>query len=132
MLIALLANFGFKQFKKRKKIVLLDNGLRYQNKFVEFDLKAMKILRLLVSGDAVSSNIILNIVEESQYSPAHNERIKIQKLDEINLKIKTLLGFNGDIVQSKKSDNDKRIRLYFINKNLFFYHKNLSQKDLLN
>lgn len=126
MLIALLANFGFKQFKKRKKIILLDNGLRYQNKFIEFDQKAMEILRLLVLGTAVSSNKILSIVEEKQYSAAHNERIKIQKLDEINLKIKTLLGYNGDIVQSKKSDKDKRIRLYFINKNLFFYNKKAS------
>jgi len=125
LLTTLLANFGFKQFKKRKKIVLLDNGLRYQNKFIEFDQKAMEILKLLVLGTEVSSNKILSIVEEKQYSAAHNERIKVQKLEEINLKIKTLLSFNGDIVQAKKSDNDKRIRLYFINKNLFF----LSKKD---
>lgn len=127
MLSALLVNFGFKQFKKRKKIVLLDNGLRYQNKFVEFDQKAMEILRLLALGTEVSSNKILGIVEEKQYSAAHNERIKVQKLDEINLKIKTLLNFNGDIIQSKKSEADKRIRQYFINKNLFF----LSKKDIL-
>lgn len=127
LLIAFLANVGFKQFKKRKKIVLLDNGLRYQNKFIEFDQKAMGILRLLASGTAVSSNKILSIVEEKQYSAAHNERIKVQKLEEINLKIKTLLSFNGDIIQSKKSEEDKRIRQYFINKNLFF----LSKKDFL-
>lgn len=125
LFMALLANVGFRQFKKRKKIVLLDNGLRYQNKFIEFDQKAMEILKLMVLGTEVSSNKILSIVEEKQYSAAHNERIKVQKLEEINLKIKTLLSFNGDIVQAKKSDNDKRIRLYFINKNLFF----LSKKD---
>lgn len=125
LLMAILANVGFKQFKKRKKIVLLDNGLRYQNKFVEFDQKAMDILKLLVLGTEVNSNKILSIVEEKQYSAAHNERIKVQKLDEINLKIKTLLSFNGDIIQSKKSETDKRIRQYFINKNLFF----LSKKD---
>ena len=48
LLLAFLANVGFRQFKKRKKIVLLDNGLRYQNKFIEFDQKAMEILKLLV------------------------------------------------------------------------------------
>jgi hypothetical protein len=125
LLTTILANFGFKQFKKRKKIVLLDNGLRYQNKFIEFDQKAMEILKLLVLGTEVSSNKILSIVEEKQYSAAHNERIKVQKLEEINLKIKTLLNFNGDIIQAKKSETDKRIRQYFINKNLFF----LSKKD---
>lgn len=127
LLIALMANVGFKQFKKRKKIVLLDNGLRYLNKFIEFDQKAMEILRLLATGTEVNSNKILSIVEEKQYSAAHNERIKVQKLEEINLKIKTLLSFSGDIIQSKKSETDKRIRQYFINKNLFF----LSKKDIL-
>ena len=125
LFMAILANLGFKQFKKRKKIILLDNGLRYQNKFIEFDQKTMEILKLLVLGADVSSNKILSIVEEKQYSAAHNERIKVQKLEEINLKIKTLLSFNGDIIQSKKSEEDKRIRQYFIDKNLFF----LSKKD---
>jgi len=127
LLVALLANVGFKQLKKRKKIVLLENGLRYQNKFVEFDQKAMEIIKLLVLESEVSSHEILSIVEEKQYSAAHNERIKVQKLDEINLKIKTLLSFSGDIVQSKKSETDKRIRQYFISQNLFF----LSKKDIL-
>ncbi len=123
ILIVLLANFGLRQLKRNKKIVLLDNGLRYKNKFTEFDQKTMQILRLLVSSGDISSNKVLSIVEEKQYSAAHNERIKVQKLDEINLKIKTLLSFNGDIIQSKKSDIDKRIRIYFIDKNLFFYNK---------
>lgn len=125
LLIVLLANVGIRQFKKRNKIVLLDNGLRYQNKFIEFDLKEMEILKLLVLGNDVSSNKILSIVEEKQYSAAHNERLKVQKLEEINLKIKTLLSFHDDIIQSKKSETDKRIRQYFINKDLFF----LSKKD---
>lgn len=125
LFIAFLINIGYKQFKKRKKIVLLDNGLRYQNKFIEFDQKEMEILKLLVLGREVSSNKILGIVEEKQYSAAHNERLKVQKLEEINLKIKTLLSFHDDIIQSKKSDTDKRIRQYYINRNLFF----LSKKD---
>ncbi len=127
LLLAFLANVGFRQFKKRKKIVLLDNGLRYQNQFIEFDQKAMEILKLLVLGTDVSSIKILSVVEEKQYSAAHNERIKVQKLEEINLKIKTLLNFSDDIIQAKKSETDKRIRQYFVNKNLFF----LSKKDIL-
>lgn len=120
----LLAIIGIRQFKKRDKIVLLDNGLRYKNKFTEFDQKAMGILKLLVLGVEVSSNKILSIVEEAQYSAAHNERLKVQKLAEINLKIKTLLRITDDIILSKKSDSDKRIRVYFVNKNLFYRKKN--------
>lgn len=126
ILSALLANFGFNQYKKRKKLILMDNGLRHKNKFTEFDQKAMEILKLLVSADEVSSAEILSIVEEKQYSAAHNERIKVQKLEEINLKIKTVLGFNGEIVKSKKSDIDKRIRMYYIDKNYIFLNKKRS------
>jgi len=111
---------SLKVYKKRKKIVLLDNGLRSKNKFTEFDPEAMEIIKLLLSKDEIYSNQILNIVEKEQYSPAHNERIKVQKLNEINFKVKTLLGVNEDIISSNKSKIDKRIRIYKILSEYFY------------
>jgi len=109
-----------KVYKKRKKIVLLDNGLKFKNKFTEFDAESMEIIKLLLSKDEMYSNQILNIVEKDQYSPAHNERIKVQKLNDINLKVKTLLGINEDIISSNKSKIDKRIRIYKILSEYFY------------
>ena len=109
-----------KYYKKQKKIVLLDNGLRFKNKFIEFDEESMEIIRMLLSKIEISSNQILSIVEKEQYSAAHNERIKVQKLNEINLKVKMLLGINEDIISSNKSNNDRRIRIYKI-LNEYFY-----------
>lgn len=113
-------NFIVKQNKKRNKILLLDNGLRFKNKFTEFDPKAMAIIKSLLLNGETNSNSILGIVEESQYSVAHNERIKVQKIEEINFKIKTLLGITTDIITSKKSKLDRRIRVYIIKRDLFF------------
>ena len=119
IIIALIIWRVVKFYKKQKKIVLLDNGLRFKNKFTEFDQESMEIIRMLLSENEISSNRILSIVEKEQYSIAHNERIKVQKLNEINLKVKILLGVNEEIINSFKSKNDRRIRIYKILKKYF-------------
>lgn len=108
-----------KYYTSRNKIKLLDNGLRYHLKFTEFDQESMAILKLLLSKPHVASNQILKIIEKEQYSPAHNERIKVQKINDINIKISTLLGSSKNIIENFKADNDRRIRVYKIEKKLF-------------
>lgn len=109
----------FKQYKKLSKAVLLKNGLRHINKFVEFDEESMIIIKLLLSEKEVPSTGILKIVEKEQFSPAHNERLKIQKIKDINLKVRALLGINIDVIQEKKSKYDRREKVYFILKRYF-------------
>ena len=109
--------------KNRNKVRLWENGLRLKNKFTEFDAESMQIIKLLLSRKRVPSHEILKIVESPQYSAAHNERIKVQKLNEINLKVQTLSGQSQDFVTSVKSDEDKRIRVYSIRKDLFMMMK---------
>ncbi|MDZ7612667.1 MAG: hypothetical protein U5K51_02260 [Flavobacteriaceae bacterium] len=105
--------------KKQEKVIMMSNGLLYRNKFVEFDEESMLILRTLLKTDIIPSNEILKIVEKDQFSPAHNERIKVQKISDLNIKLRTLLGVNKEIISSVKSDVDKRIRQYKINKSYF-------------
>ena len=126
----LLIWFGFMLYRKNKRIVLLNNGIRIKNNFLEFDNESLSIIKLLLSEDEVTSSQVLSIVEKNQYSPAHNERIKVQKLNDINLKIRTLLGINEDIIQSIKSKQDKRNKIYKINKEYFFTKKK-SVKNIL-
>lgn len=118
VLFFLIRNIVIK-IKRRNKIILLENGLHYKNKFTEFDQKSMEVIKILLSEKEISSSKILKILEEKQYSPAHNERIKIQKLDEINVRIKDMLGINYEIINSKKADLDRRIRMYSIKGDLF-------------
>ncbi len=108
-----------KNFVSRNKIKLLDNGLRYHLKFTEFDQESMAIIRVLLNEKEVSSSKILQIVEKPQYSPAHNERIKVQKIKDINIKISALLRSNEDMITSFKSSQDRRIRLYKIHRENF-------------
>ena len=108
-----------RNIKKLNKIQLLDNGLKYRNKFTEFDKDSMNILNVLLDKIEVSSGEILQLVEKQQYSPAHNERIKVQKINDINLKIATLLGIQDDLITNFKSSQDRRIRLYKIKRDYF-------------
>ena len=101
------------------KMQLMDNGLKYRNKFREFDKESIAILQLLLSHKEVPSSQVLQLVEKEQYSPAHNERIKVQKINDINLKIATLLGTQDDMITNFKSPQDRRIRLYKISKEHF-------------
>jgi hypothetical protein len=119
VLILITGWFLWNYYKKRNKVLLLDNGVRYKNKFIEFDKESMQIIRGLLTEKEMSSVNILNIVEKEQYSPAHNERIKVQKLNDINLKIKALLGINEDVIRSVKSKFDKRIKIYIISSEYF-------------
>ena len=64
-------------------------------------------------------------VEKDQYSPAHNERIKVQKINDINIKVATLLGITDDLITNFKSSQDRRIRLYKISKEHFIIKSSL-------
>lgn len=118
-LIILTLWFLKKKFVDRNKIKILDNGLRYHLQYTELDPESMDIIRLLLSEKEVSSSKILQIVEKEQYSPAHNERIKVQKINDINIKVATLLGIKDDVITNFKSSQDRRIRLYKISKEYF-------------
>ena len=73
------------------KIEVLENGIRYKRKFVKLDNPTIKILELLISSKKVNSSLILGLVEKEHFSKAHNERLKLQKINEINFKLKTLI-----------------------------------------
>lgn len=103
-------------FKNRNKLRLLENGVIYKDRSVQLDQESMEIIKLLLNSENINSNEILQIVEKPQYSRAHNERIKFQKIEDINFKLKTIFGIDEDLITSAKSDYDRRIRVYSLNK----------------
>ena len=111
---------GFVKLRKKKnKVAILSNGLSYKNKFTEFDKETMEILNLLLSAKKVPSAEILKIVEKEQFSPAHNERLKVQKINDLNIKLQTLFGEKEAQIKSVKSKEDKRIRVYTLDRSYF-------------
>jgi len=123
IIILILVYFTYKTtksiYRKRNKILLIENGLKYKRTFVQIDLEALSILKLLIAANTVNSADILKIVEKEQFSRAHNERLKFQKIEEINFQLKTLLGNDEELITSKKSDFDRRIRVYEVDKKYF-------------
>ena len=106
---------------QRKSIQLLDNGLLYRQKFIQLGEESIQILDLLLTNEEVNSSEILKITEQDQFSRAHNERLKFQKIEKLNFQLKTLLAIEEDLITSSKSKYDRRIRVYSINKIVNFY-----------
>lgn len=71
----------------------------------------------------VSSSEIMTITENKAFNYAHNTRVKNNIIDEINFKFKSLLGIKDDIIGFRKSDLDKRIKVYSINRDWFYLKK---------
>jgi len=125
LVIILLVSFAaYKVIKsiyhKVNKIRLIKNGLKYRNSFIQLDSEALKILKLLIASKEVQSGDILKIVAKDQFSRAHNERLKAQKIEELNFHIKTLIGIDKDVITSIKSDFDRRIRVYSLERKDLF------------
>ena len=118
LLLVLLLYFGNKFIKSRNKVKFLRNGVKYKNNFAELDKESLIILQKIIENKEVSSNEILKIVEHPQYSPAHNERLKVQKIEQLNAKLGILLNISKPVIVTKKSDIDRRIRLYVISKSV--------------
>jgi len=119
ILLLFLTLWGYRFYKKRGKIVLLKNGLKLKNHFIELDSESLAILNVLLVNESVTSHFILNIVEKEQYSVAHNERLKVQKIKDLNLKLAALIETKEDLISSTKSINDKRIHMYTLKKTYF-------------
>ena len=118
LLLVLLLYFGSKFIKSRNKVKFLRNGVKYKNNFAELDKESLIILQKIIENNEVSSNEILKIVEHPQYSPAHNERLKVQKIEQLNAKLGILLNISVPVIVTKKSEIDRRIRLYVISKSV--------------
>ena len=109
-----------KYLEKLNMIVLSNNRLIYKRNILSFDIKSIRIIILLLeSNDNVPSNDILNIVENKELNHGHNTRVKNNLVEEINLKLKSVLGIENDLITSNKSDMDKRIKIYHIDKSYF-------------
>lgn len=93
----------------------------YKNVIHPFDSKEIEILKLLLkTDDLVQSSQIMDIVENKTLHYAHNIKVKNLLMDNLNFKLKSVLSTEKDIITSQKSKEDKRIKIYYIDKTYFF------------
>jgi len=108
--------------QKRNRIVIHNNKIRYKGNLLDFDEKSVKIILLLLNSDEnVPSNDILGIVENKELNHGHNTRVKNNLVDEINFKLKSVLGIEKNLITFHKSEIDKRIKVYNIDKSYFYF-----------
>ena len=106
--------------KKRNKLsVKVKNKIKFKNKEVDLDNISFEIVKILVHNEFVLSKDILPLLKNPHIDYAHSTRIMRDTLFQINFKLKTLIKSETDVIVIKKSDYDKRIKQYSINKSLF-------------
>ena len=95
LLIVLL--FIAKRYANSKTLKLLDNGVRYKNKFIELDNLSISIIKMVEPQDIELSKVF-NLVKKDHLSKIQNERIKNQYIDQINLQLSVLTGRKEDFL----------------------------------
>ena len=112
--------YGRKRYLERNKVVVSRKGVRYGRQPLDFDLRSRAVLELLLRNpEGVYSQQILDLVENPDLNPAHNIKVKNQLIDNLNFRLKSLLSVEKDLIESHRSPQDKRIKIYRIQASYF-------------
>jgi len=107
-----------KRYANAKTIKLLDNGVRFKNKFIELDSLSIAIIKMVEPQDIELSKVY-NLVKKDHLSKIQNERIKNQYIDQINLQLSVLTGRKEDFLIVSKSNFDKRYKIIRLNRAVY-------------
>jgi len=110
--------FIAKRYANSKTLKLLDNGVRYKNKFIELDSLSISIIKMVEPQDIELSKVF-NLVKKEHLSKIQNERIKNQYIDQINLQLSVLTGIKEDFLIVSKSNFDKRYKIIRLNRAVY-------------
>ena len=110
--------YSYKEYENNKKLKLLENGIRFKNKFIELEELSIAIIRMVEREEAELSKVY-DLVKKNHLSKIQNERIKNQFIDQINMKLSVLTGKKEDFLIVSKSNFDKRYKTISINKSIF-------------
>jgi hypothetical protein len=114
LLFLLTMFFIHKRTNRLRKLLFLENGIKYRGKYVELDPMAISIIQYAFKGD-VPFSIISNMLNKPHLSKIQNERIKNKMITEINLKLHVLTGISQDFLVVSKSSYDARYKVVHIN-----------------
>lgn len=107
--------------KKKNRITTVNGHLVYKRRILNLDKKSVRIINLLLNSEnEIISRDILNITEKPNLNYGHNTRVMNSKIEEINFRLKEILHVKNDLITYKKSNTDKRIKVYTIDKSYFF------------
>lgn len=111
------------QMRKRDKILVQGKSLVYKRQVLELDATSISVLTLLLrKGGEASSQEVMELIENPGFSEGHNLKLKNQIIDSLNLRLKTFLGADEDLIQIVRSTTDRRNKSYTLNHTKFKFH----------
>ena len=99
---------------KKETILLSNKKLIYKKKTIELTPQMVDVLNKLIEMDEVSNSELNDIFHKEGQNNIHINREKNNCIDKINLIMN--LNFQDDLILRKKSDYDKRMVVFFLNK----------------
>ncbi|GGD50617.1 kelch repeat-containing protein [Muriicola marianensis] len=118
--VVLFLFFGVRRLQERNKVGVYPDKIRYGGKGVAMDATSVQVLNLLLRSEGeVQSQAVMDLVENPAQSHAHNIRVKNQVVENLNFQLRTLLVLEKDLITPGKSDEDKRIKTYQIDRSYF-------------
>lgn len=125
LFVVLVSGFSYVKINrwrlKKNRIILEKDHILYKGKPLPFEKKSIVMIDLLLnSKNEVISRDILELVENKNLNYGHNTRVMNSLIEETNFKLKSVLGIENDLITYQKSDLDKRIKVYSIDKSYFF------------
>ena len=88
-----------------------DNELRFLNTPIELDSNSIKILKMLLSNEKISSNDIVAKLVENGLSYDYASKLKNKIIDSLNEKFKFITNSDTPFISVNKSAKDKRIQI---------------------
>lgn len=111
---------GRRRFRERDKILVGEGGMRYKGRRLDIDPRSLAVLLLLLRADRdVPAQQVLDLVEKPHLNPVHNIKVRNQVVESLNFRFKTLLETEEDLIRAYRSEQDKRIKVYRIDKGPF-------------
>ena len=114
----ILFSFGFvwwllkKRKKKKKTLLVFEHKISLNKKETFLEPAEYLILKTLIVRTALESAQLLALIYNESLTKSHNEKIKNNLIESLNLKLSYVLGGEETPIVSEKSLEDKRIRVY--------------------
>ena len=122
--VVLFGFFGYRVYRRTKSMansaLLRNDGLVYKRVFYKLDQVQVEVLECLLAAESgVETSSLMKLIENPEHNYSHNMRTKNLVISELNYKLKTVFKIDQDLIESHKSERDKRIIIYTIDKQRF-------------
>lgn len=106
----------FKKKRKKNQIQILDGKLVYERRILGLDPQQLELMELFMLSKELSSSEILALIDNEYLHHTQNVRHMHALIDELNMKLRLLTDETTDLIREEKSEIDRRIKIYKINR----------------